>query len=162
MSGKETFGTSCAKCRYGSRLGRDFSITVNTRRRVAYITERKMKIIFYSSTMNSSAIKLISALLSAVSDEDLHFSGDITDFISVLIECRQTKPIVVIQIMTIAEVTEMKRFSAFFEDLFLVIVTDGKADLAVKCRKLYPRLLCQCEEDFKLLSAVVKKRYTTL
>ena len=139
----------------------DSQIVINTWRKGALTTERK-KIIFYSSTINGSAIKLISALLSIVSDEHLHFSGDITDFSSVLLKSRQTKPIAVIQLMTIVEATEMKRFSEIFEDLFLVIVTDGNADLVAKCRKLYPRFLCQSEGDFKLLSAVIKKRFTTL
>ena len=112
--------------------------------------------------MNDSAIKLISTLLSIVSDEHLHFSGDITDFNTALLKCRPTKPIVVIQIMTIAEATEMKRFSEIFEGLFLIIVTGGNADLVAKCRKLYPRLLCQSEDDFGLMSAVIQKRYTTL
>ena len=121
-----------------------------------------MKIIFYSSTINASAVKLVRVVLSVVPEEQLYFSGDITEFISVLLECRQTNPIVVIQLITIEEAAEMRRFSELFDDFFFVIVTDKNPDLLAKCRKLYPRLVCQDEDDFEVLSAVIQKRYNAL
>ena len=121
-----------------------------------------MKIIFYSSTINASAVRLIGELLSIVSEEHLHFSGNITEYISVLLKCRQTKPIVVLQITTITEAIEMKRYSEHLEDHFLVIVTNRNSDLVAECRKLYPRFLCQHEDDFEMLSSMVKKRFNTL
>jgi hypothetical protein len=121
--------------------------------------EAKMKVLFYSTTINGCTIRLMDRVLSVVLKKQVYFTGHIEDFRRALVNYRMVGPIVLICVSSVADVAEIKALGNILDDLFLIIITENdNSDVLKSCRRLYPRFLSHSEEDLGIVTAVLEKR----
>jgi len=98
-------------------------------------------------------------LLSVVSEKHVYFTNGIEDFMRALVKYRTVRPIVVIHVSSIVDVAEIKDLDDILDDLFLIIITENdNKEVIMRCRRLYPRLVGNSDEDLGIVTAVIEKR----
>ena len=76
-----------------------------------------------------------------------------------LVKYRIARPIVVIHASSVADIEEIKDRDGILDDLFLIIITENdNKEVIMRCRRLYPRLVGNSDEDLGIVTAVIEKR----
>ncbi len=117
-----------------------------------------MTVIFHRTVQNDYTDRLLEAVSTAIPIDRVHVSGDIESFVHTLLAHRIDRPIVVVQLGTIKDVTQFKDLRDILDGLFLIVATDGHDDeLLFRSRELYPRFLTHNKEDLGVVAAVIEK-----
>ena len=123
----------------------------------------KMKVLVHSTRLNGSTVRLMDRLLSMVSEKQMYCTIEIENFRGALLKYRTDRPIVVIHVGSMAGLAQIKDLDDILDDLFLIILTETDSkEMLMSCRRLYPRLLIDSNEDFWIVTAVIEKRLASL
>jgi hypothetical protein len=117
-----------------------------------------MRAIFYKTLPIGRTDKMLDTLFSLLGEAYVHFTCDIEALKNALLKYRLEMPMVVIQVSSMKDVSEIKGLSDLIDGLFLIVIADSdNKGLLVGCRQLYPRLITH-SEDIHVIAAVIERR----
>ena len=117
-----------------------------------------MNILFYGSTGNTAAKKLLKTICMQVPPVKIEKYNEIDSLSERLRQFSKTPPIIVILITNLQELSALIAVQSLLSDIrIIIILPDRKKDTVAKGFKLYPRFVSYADSDFTDIAAVLAK-----